>query len=162
MLDLAKQSERPATGRLSFAVLLVSQLAATAGFMFVMPFMPLYVQQLGVEDAGRAAAWAGLLNTATAATMALAAPLWGRLADRFGPKSMLLRATLAGSVVVGLMGLATAPWQLLALRLVQGTLTGTVAAATVLVSATAPAESGGQRLGVLQTEIGRASGRERG
>ena len=141
------------TGRLSFFVLLVSQLAATAGFMFVMPFMPLYVQQLGVEDAGRAAAWAGLLNTATAVTMATAAPLWGRLADRFGYKPMLLRATLAGAVVVGLMGLVTAPWQLLLLRLLQGTLTGTVAAATVLVSATAPDGREGQRLGTLQMVI---------
>ena len=159
MFDLSKSAEkREAAGRLSFVVLLVSQLAATAGFMFVMPFMPLYVQQLGVESAGRAAAWAGLLNTATAATMALTAPLWGRLADRFGPKSMLLRATLAGSVVVGLMGLVTAPWQLLGLRLLQGTLTGTVAAATVLVSATAPEGSGGQRLGVLQTVIFVAAG----
>src|ERR687894_1086333 len=140
-------------GRLSFAVLLVSQFAATAGFLFVMPFMPLYVQQLGVEDAGRAAAWAGLLNTATAGTMALAAPMWGRLADRVGNKPMLLRATLAGSVVVGLMGLVTSPWQLLFLRLLQGTLTGTVAAATLLVSATAPPGKEGQRLGVLQTVI---------
>ena len=138
---------------MSFFVLLVSQLAATAGFMFVMPFMPLYVQQLGVEDAGRAAAWAGLLNTATAVTMATAAPLWGRLADRFGHKPMLLRATLAGAVVVGCMGLVTAPWQLLLLRLLQGMLTGTVAAATVLVSATAPAGREGQRLGTLQMVI---------
>ncbi len=138
---------------MSFFVLLVSQLAATAGFMFVMPFMPLYVQQLGVEDAGRAAAWAGLLNTATAVTMATAAPLWGRLADKLGHKPMLLRATLAGAVVVGCMGLVTAPWQLLLLRLLQGTLTGTVAAATVLVSATAPAGREGQRLGTLQMVI---------
>ncbi len=144
---------RGTTGRLSFFVLLVSQLAATAGFMFVMPFMPLYVQQLGVEDAGRAAAWAGLLNTATAVTMATAAPLWGRLADRLGHKPMLLRATLAGAVVVGCMGLVTAPWQLLLLRLLQGTLTGTVAAATVLVSATAPDGREGQRLGTLQMVI---------
>lgn len=144
---------REATGRLSFFVLLVSQLAATAGFMFVMPFMPLYVQQLGVEDAGRAAAWAGLLNTATAVTMATAAPLWGRLADRYGHKPMLLRATLAGAVVVGCMGLVTAPWQLLLLRLLQGMLTGTVAAATVLASATAPEGREGQRLGTLQTVI---------
>ena len=138
---------------MSFFVLLVSQLAATAGFMFVMPFMPLYVQQLGVEDAGRAAAWAGLLNTATAVTMATAAPLWGRLADRFGYKPMLLRATLAGALVVGCMGLVTAPWQLLLLRLLQGMLTGTVAAATVLVAATAPAGREGQRLGTLQMVI---------
>ena len=139
--------------RLSFLILLVSQFAATTGFMFVMPFMPLYVQQLGVEDPGRAAAWAGLLNTATAATMALAAPLWGRLADRFGPKPMLLRAAFAGAAVVGVMGLAASPWHLLGLRLLQGTLTGTVAAATLLVAATAPPGRAGARLGTLQTVI---------
>jgi DHA1 family multidrug resistance protein-like MFS transporter len=148
-----RRAEVPVAGTLSFGVLLVSQLAATTGFMFVMPFMPLYVQQLGVENAGDAAAWAGLLNTATAVTMALAAPLWGRLADRLGPKTMLMRAAFAGTLVVGLMGLATSPWQLLGLRLVQGTLTGTVAAATVLVSATAPQGRAGQRLGTLQMVI---------
>ena len=148
-----RQEGSGAAGRASFAVLLVSQLAATAGFMFVIPFMPLYVQQLGVESAGAAAAWAGLLNTATALTMALAAPLWGRLADRVGPKAMLLRAAFAGAVVVGLMGLVTAPWQLLVLRLLQGTLTGTVAAATLLASATAPEGRASSRLGTLQMVI---------
>src|SRR5215217_6530668 len=148
-----RRAEVPVAGTQSFGVLLVSQLAATTGFMFVLPFVPLYVQQLGVESAGDAAAWAGLLNTATAVTMALAAPLWGRLADRLGPKTMLMRAAFAGTLVVGLMGLATSPWQLLGLRLVQGTLTGTVAAATVLVSATAPQGRAGQRLGTLQMVI---------
>ncbi len=148
-----KRAEVHVAGKLSFGILLISQLAATAGFMFVMPFMPLYVQRLGVEDAGSAAAWAGVLNTATALTMALAAPVWGRLADRLGPKTMLLRAAFAGALVVGLMGLATSPWHLLALRLVQGTLTGTVAAATVLASATAPQGKAGARLGTLQMII---------
>jgi DHA1 family multidrug resistance protein-like MFS transporter len=140
-------------GRLSFVVLLVSQLAATMGFTFVLPFMPIYVQALGVEDAGSAAAWAGVINSSTAVTMALAAPLWGRLGDRVGLKPMLLRATVAGSVVIGLMGLVGSPWQLLALKTLQGCLTGTVAAATVLVSATAPAEKAGARLGTLQMVI---------
>jgi DHA1 family multidrug resistance protein-like MFS transporter len=145
---------RPSTsGRLSFVVLLFSQLAATTGFMFVIPFMPLYVEQLGVENPGHAAAWAGLLDAAPAVTMALAAPLWGRLGDRVGQKKMLLRATLAGSVMLGLMGLVTAPWQLLLLRLLQGSVTGTVAAATVLTSATAPPEKAPFRLGVLQMFI---------
>jgi MFS transporter, DHA1 family, multidrug resistance protein len=140
-------------GRLSFIVLLVSQLAATMGFTFVLPFTPIYVQALGVEDAGSAAAWAGVINSSTAVTMALAAPLWGRLGDRVGLKPMLLRATVAGSVVVGLMGLVGSPWQLLALKTLQGCLTGTVAAATVLVSATAPQERAGARLGTLQMVI---------
>jgi len=142
-----------AGGRPSFIVLLVSQLAATMGFTFVLPFTPIYVQTLGVEDAGNAAAWAGVINSSTAVTMALAAPLWGKLGDRVGLKPMLLRATVAGSVVVGLMGLVGNPWQLLALKSMQGCLTGTVAAATVLVSATAPAEKAGARLGTLQMVI---------
>ena len=146
--------KRPsASGHLPFVVLLFSQLAATTGFMFVIPFMPLYVEQLGVENLAHAAAWAGLLDAAPAVTMALAAPLWGRLGDRVGQKKMLLRATLAGSAMLGLMGLVTAPWQLLLLRLLQGSLTGTVAAATVLVSATAPPEKAPFRLGVLQMFI---------
>jgi len=140
-------------GRLSFIVLLVSQLAATMGFTFVLPFIPIYVQALGVEDAGSAAAWAGVINSSTAVTMALAAPLWGKLGDRVGLKPMLLRATVAGSVVVGLMGLVGSPWQLLALKTLQGCLTGTVAAATVLVSATAPPHRAGERLGTLQMVI---------
>src|SRR5918997_1298610 len=144
----------PSTGgRLSFVVLLFSQLAATTGFMFVIPFMPLYVEQLGVRDPGHAAAWAGFLDAAPAVTMALVAPLWGRLGDRVGQKKMLLRATLAGSVMLGLMGLVTSPWQLLLLRLLQGSVTGTVAAATVLASATAPLEKAPFRLGVLQMFI---------
>lgn len=137
-------------GRLSFVLLLVSQLIATMGFTFVMPFTPLYVQELGVEDAGRAAAWAGFVNGATGLTMALAAPLWGRLADRTGRKLMLLRATLAGSVVVGLMGFVAVPWQLLVLRLLQGTVTGTVPAATALVASDSPSRSVGTRLGAFQ------------
>ncbi len=140
-------------GRLSFVVLLVSQLAATMGFTFVLPFTPIYVQELGVADAGSAAAWAGVVNSSTAVTMGLTAPLWGRLGDRVGLKPMLLRATVAGAVVVGLMGLVESPWQLLALKTLQGCLTGTVAAATVLVSATAPPERAGERLGTLQMVI---------
>ena len=140
-------------GRSSFVVLLVSQLAATMGFTFVLPFMPIYVQTLGVEEAGSAAAWAGVINSSTAVTMALAAPLWGKLGDKVGLKPMLLRATVAGSLVIGLMGLVGSPWQLLALKTLQGCLTGTVAAATVLVSATAPTEKAGARLGTLQMVI---------
>jgi MFS transporter, DHA1 family, multidrug resistance protein len=153
------RAKRPeAMDRLSFGTLLVSQLLATTAFMFVVPFMPLYVQQLGVEDAGNAAAWAGFINGASGASMAVVAPLWGKLSDRLGRKLMLLRATLAAAVVVGSMGFVSTPWQLLGLRLLQGTLTGTVPAATALVASTSPSERAGGRLGALQTVIFIAAG----
>jgi DHA1 family multidrug resistance protein-like MFS transporter len=145
-------------GTASFLALLASQLLGTTAFMFVVPFMPLYVQALGVDNVGHAAAWAGVINGASGATMALVAPLWGRLSDRMGRKLMLLRATVAAVVVVGSMAFVTGPWQLLVLRLLQGTLTGTVPAATSLVAATAPAEKAGWRLGALQTVIFVAAG----
>jgi DHA1 family multidrug resistance protein-like MFS transporter len=145
-------------GTSSFLVLLASQLLGTTAFMFVVPFMPLYVQALGVDDVGHAAAWAGVINGASGATMAMVAPLWGRLSDRMGRKLMLLRATFAAVLVVGSMAFVMAPWQLLVLRLLQGTLTGTVPAATSLVAATAPAEKAGWRLGALQTVIFVAAG----
>src|SRR5918997_643054 len=145
-------------GRLSFAMLLISQLLATTAFMFVVPFMPLYVQQLGVPDPQNAAAWAGFINGASGATMAIVAPLWGKLSDRLGRKLMLLRATLAAAVVVGSMGFVSGPWQLLGLRLLQGTLTGTVPAATALVASTSSSERAGWRLGSLQTVIFIAAG----
>lgn len=140
-------------GRMSFGVLLASQLIATMGFTFVIPFTPLYVQQLGVEDAGHAAAWAGFVGGAAGLTMTLSAPLWGRLADRVGRKLMLLRAMLAGSVVVGLMGLVSEPWELLVLRLLQGALTGTVPAAMAFVASNSPVVRVGHRLGALQTVV---------
>lgn len=139
--------------KVSFGVLIFAQLVATMGITFVMPFMPLYVQELGIDSERQATAWAGILNGSAGVTMALTAPLWGRLADRVGRKAMLLRATLAASVVVGLMGFVTDPWQLLALRLLQGTLTGTVPAATALVATSSPSDKVGGRLGVLQMTI---------
>jgi MFS transporter, DHA1 family, multidrug resistance protein len=84
--------------------------------------------------------------------------LWGKLSDRLGRKIMLLRATLAAAVVVGSMGFVASPWQLLVLRLLQGTLTGTVPAATALVASTSPNERAGWRLGTLQTVIFVAAG----
>lgn len=64
-----------AMGGLSFAVLLVSQLLATTAFMFVMPYMLLYIQQLAVQNAESSAAWVGFINCASGTTVALVAPL---------------------------------------------------------------------------------------
>jgi len=81
------------------------------------------------------------------------APIWGSLADGYGRKPMLLRAMFGGTAIMALQGMVSAPWQLLALRTIQGCLTGTVAAATVLVAAASPREEIGYSLGLLQMAI---------
>ena len=66
---------------------------------------------------------------------------------------MVLRSLLAITMFVGLMGLVTAPWQLLVLRLLQGMFSGFVAAGNTLVSVSTPVERQGRVMGVLQTGL---------
>ena len=63
-----------------------------AGFTVVMPFLPLYISELGVRDVGEIAMWSGLTLGATPAITAISAPLWGRVGDRYGSKLLVIRS----------------------------------------------------------------------
>src|SRR5688572_32009439 len=95
-----------------------------AGFTLVMPFLPLYFEQLGVHDPSAIAVWSGLSLGVTPAVTAAMAPVWARLALRFGRKLMVARSLSSFVVIMALMGLVNEPWQVLALRAVQGLFAG--------------------------------------
>lgn len=132
-------------------VLFVIHLLTAAGFSLVVPFLPLYVKQLGVATRGSVAFWSGVIFAAPAITMMLAAPLWGFLADRHGRKLMLVRSTIAGGVLLGAMGFVTNAEELALLRALQGSLTGYIAASNALVAATIPREHAGESFAYLRT-----------
>jgi MFS family permease len=119
----------------------------------MLPFLPLYVQQLGVSDAAAIVQWSGVVYGATFLTAALTAPLWGRLADRYGRKLMLVRASLGMAIVMSLMGSAHTIWQLLILRLITGLLGGYASGSMVLVATQTPKSRTGWALGVLSSGI---------
>ncbi|MBN1659455.1 MAG: MFS transporter [Anaerolineae bacterium] len=141
------------TWKRNLYVIWAAELVAIAGFSVVMPFLPFYVQELGITGEGEVELWSGILFAVQAVTMTLVAPIWGSLADRYGRKLMVQRAMFGGAVVISLMGFAQNVWQLAALRAIQGMLTGTVPAATTLVAASAPRDRAGYALGLLQTAI---------
>ncbi|EIY5141328.1 MFS transporter, partial [Klebsiella variicola] len=91
-----------------------------AAFSLVMPFLPLYVEQLGVTGHSALNMWSGLVFSITFLFSAIASPFWGGLADRKGRKIMLLRSALGMSVVMMLMGMAQNIWQFLLLRALLG------------------------------------------
>jgi DHA1 family multidrug resistance protein-like MFS transporter len=126
---------------------------AIAGFSTSTPIIPLYLQDMGVSDPLRLKLLTGLLQALPSISLVFFSPMWGSLADNYGRKPMLLRAMLGGVVVMLLQGLVTAPWQLLVLRTIQGCITGTVAAATILVASVSPKEEVGSSLGLLQMAI---------
>jgi DHA1 family multidrug resistance protein-like MFS transporter len=134
-------------------VVWVAEVVALIGFAMVMPFLPFYIEELGVRDEVQVKFWSGLLFSAHAVTMSIFAPIWGSLADRYGRKLMLERATFGSAVVLALMGFVRTPQQLLVLRAIMGCLTGTVPAATTLVVSVVPRERTGFALGWLQMGI---------
>ena len=134
-------------------VLTAAQLVAITGFSVVMPFMAYFVQDLGVTDPVQVKLWTGWLFASHAIMMAVAAPIWGSLADRHGRKMMVERAMFGGALAFLAMGFAGSVQQLLVLRIIQGTLTGTVPAATALVASTTPRDRSGASQGTLQTGI---------
>lgn len=131
----------------------LAQLCSIAGFALVVPFLPYYVRELGVTDEKSVLLWAGWLSSGAGLMMALVAPLWGVLADRHGRKLMVMRSMFGGMVVLALMAFVHNVHQLLALRILQGALTGTVSASVALVASIVPARRTGFSLGLMQAAL---------
>jgi DHA1 family multidrug resistance protein-like MFS transporter len=127
----------------------IAQFIAMVGFGFVLPFMAFYIHDLGVPEGPQADKWAGILVTAMGIPMAICSPIWGWIADRYGRKSMVLRAMFGGAITVVLMAFVQNVHQLLVLRILQGILTGTIMASIALVAAAAPLERSGYALGLV-------------
>ncbi|WP_413721169.1 MFS transporter [Sodalis sp. RH24] len=119
----------------------------------LLPFLPLYVEQLGATTHAAISLWSGLAYGATFFSAALTAPLWGRLGDRYGRKLMLIRASLGMAVAMTLLGMAHSVWQLVALRLLAGLLGGYASGSMILVATQTPKARTGWALGVLSSGI---------
>jgi MFS transporter, DHA1 family, multidrug resistance protein len=132
-----------------YALTAASFLMFTA-FGFVFPFLPLFIAQLGVGDVQQVEVWSGVSSFGQAIVLSVFSPIWGALADRHGRRLMVLRAAFGGGVVIGLMGLTVNIWQFMGLRLVQGAMTGVVAAASALAISFVPRNRIGTALGLIQ------------
>ncbi len=122
----------------------------------ILPFLPLYIEQLGVTDHASLNLWSGLVFSSSFLVSAIVAPLWGSLADRKGRKLMLLRAALGMAIVMCLQGLATNVWQLFFLRAAMGLTSGFIPNAMALIASQVPRTKSGWALGTLST--GQVSG----
>ena len=121
------------------------------GFTLVMPFLPLFIRQLGVTDVGEIALWTGLSLGITPALTALLSPFWGRLADRFGRRLMAGRSLAACLLTMAAMSFVTEPWHVLALRGVLGLLTGYGGLMLTMAAESSPPATVGASIGMVQT-----------
>ncbi|MBO1329136.1 MFS transporter [Acetobacter suratthaniensis] len=153
MSTVSKPDEHEPDWQRNLIVCFFGSFTTLVAMTLMLPFLPLYVQQLGVEGQANIAQWSGIAYGATFLSAGLVAPLWGRMGDRYGRKLMLVRASLGMAVTMALMGCATTIWQLVGLRLIVGLAGGYSSGATIMVAAQAPRSRSAWALGLLASGV---------
>lgn len=136
--------------RRNLFVTFVTVFVVFTAFAFVLPFLPLYVRQLGVQDEHAVALWAGVLIGVAPLLAGLLAPVWGRLADRYGHKRMAARALISYVIILLLAATVTDVWQLLATRIGIGLFGGIGPLGLAMATSLAPREETGRAVGQVQ------------
>ncbi len=139
--------------RVTLAVVALAQAFGACGVTLVYPFLPLYVQTLDGAQFINTELLAGLVIAAPPLMATLSTPFWGRLADQYGRKKMVMRATFTASVILFLMGFAQTALVLVVLRGLQGLTSGIIAANMALVAGECPRGRIGFALGALQVGL---------
>ncbi|WP_159722473.1 multidrug efflux MFS transporter [Enterococcus sp. CSURQ0835] len=121
-----------------------------ASFSLVMPFIPVYVEQLGTPKS-QVELFAGLAISTNAFAAAIFSPIWGNLADRKGRKLMMVRAAAGMTVTMGSLAFVPNVYWLLIMRFLTGVLAGYIPNATAMIASQAPREKSGWALGTLST-----------
>jgi MFS family permease len=135
----------------NLAVCVFGSFTTLVSLTMLLPFLPLYVQQLGAGSQAAIVQWSGIAFVATFLGTAVTAPLWGRLADRYGRKPMLIRAAIGMAIMMPLIGIAQNVGELVLFRLIAGLIGGYASASTVMIGSQAPRERAGWALGLLST-----------
>ena len=115
----------------------------SVGMSQMAPILPLYIQELGVEAPEDVARWSGIVFGCNFVSLAIFSPIWGRLADKYGRRPMILRASGWLGLIMIALGFAQSVWQLAGLRLLQGAMSGFQAAVVPLIAAETPRDKSG-------------------
>ncbi|MHA6642152.1 MFS transporter [Mesorhizobium sp. A623] len=150
--DEASEAGNPHWRR-NLIVALLGSFTTIVAMTLLLPFLPLYVEELGVTGHAAIVQWSGIAYGATFFAAALVAPLWGRLGDRYGRKAMLVRASLGMAVAMSLTGMAQDIWQLVLLRVLIGFAGGYSSGSMILVAMQTPKDRSGWALGTLSAGI---------
>ena len=140
--------------KMNLFIIWLSQFLAMVGFGCCMPFIPLLLKEnLHIDDPNVRGVYTSIYYLASMLSLCVATSVWGVLADRFGRKLMLLRASYAAALFYPLLAFAPNFWVLASIRFVCSFFSGTVNPAQTLLIATSPSEKHGWVLGVLSTAV---------
>lgn len=139
--------------RRNLAIMWLVQTVTVLSFTFTFPFFPLFFKELGIEDPGRAAFITGISGWALGIGLGIFSPIWGAVADKYGKKINVIRATALAAIILGLSGFAESPNQLILTRFFAGAFGGAGAAILALVVATTPRYRAAFATGIIQSAM---------
>jgi DHA1 family multidrug resistance protein-like MFS transporter len=143
--------KKPEPWRRTLYIIWAAQFITMMGMSLVVPFLPFYIQTLGVTSPGDVARWSGYVFAGPFFVSFFLTPIWGLLGDRYGQRIMVIRAVFGLAISQALIGLSQNVEMLFLFRMLQGALSGFIAAALALVATATPREHTGYALGLLQT-----------
>ena len=135
----------------NLAVSVFGSFTTAVSSTMLLPFLPIFVEELGVKQQALIVQWSALAFGATFLGTGLTAPLWGHLGDKYGRKPMLVRAAIGMAVIMSLIGLSHNVYQLVLLRFAAGLVGGYASSSMLLVATQTPRERAGWALGILST-----------
>lgn len=124
---------------------------AGMAFSEAIPFLSLYIAQLGNFTEAQVGLYTGLSYAASYIVVIIVSPFWGKIADKYGRKPMLIRTSFGMAIVISLIGCATSVWQIIILRMFQGFFDGYSPSAIALISAETPQKQKTKIIATLST-----------
>lgn len=138
------------TNKHNFIVIFISNFIVAASATMIMPFLSLYIETMGNFTESYVQKWAGLIFAATFITAFLMSPIWGRIADKYGYKPIMIINSFGIALSIFLMGYVQNVEQFFFLRLFMGVVTGFIPTSIAFISKHTPKEVAGKTLGTLQ------------
>lgn len=130
-------------------ILCLSIFLASVSWFQIMPFLPLFLEEMGVKE--RLLEWSGFIFACQSLASIVALPFWGKVGDRYGRKAMTLRAGFCLAGIYFAMSVCRTPVQLAVLRFLNGALTGFIPGAIALIATGTPQEKGPRAVATAQT-----------
>lgn len=121
------------------------------GYSMTMPFISLFINELGHFSRFQLNFYSGLAFAMTFISQAIVSPLWGSLADRKGRKLMCMRASGVMACTIFVTGLSQTVWMIIGMRFLQGVFSGYINNATAMMAGETPHQRSGWVMAAMTT-----------
>lgn len=136
--------------KFNFSIMLITNFIVSGSMTMIMPFISLYIETLGSFPNSYVQKWAGLSFSATFISAFIMSPIWGRIADKYGYKPIMIINCVGMATSMFLMSYVQSVEQLFLLRLLMGIVAGFMSTSNAFVSKLTAKSIAGKTLGTLQ------------